>query len=278
MRKVYKKSIAITGAKGLLGSYFKSKYSNKYKIISYPHRVEDKYKFKRWIKDKKFDYFIHFAGINRNNINNSYKNLKLINETSSINILKELNSLSHDKLKFCLFISSSHVYNFSKLKIKENFKKLPNNHYGKTKLNVENFIIKNRKKFFFKVGIARIFNTTGKNQRKGYIVPDLIKKINENKIIKNLNVYRDFIHPEDIVKSIDLIISRRFTKPVNVCSGNKINLIDLCKIINKYYTHKKTVKFDFKRGGDLFGNNNLLKSIGIKKFKNIHQIIREFKK
>ena len=102
--------------------------------------------------------------------------------------------------------------------------------------------------------------------------------INENKIIKNLNVYRDFIHPEDIVKSIDLIISKRFTRPVNVCSGNKINLIDLCKIINKYYTHKKTVKFDFKRGGDLFGNNNLLKSIGIKKFKDIHQIIREFKK
>ena len=53
MKKVLDK-IAITGGKGLLGSQFKKKYGKVYKIISYPHRLEN---FEKVIIHG-FDFFI----------------------------------------------------------------------------------------------------------------------------------------------------------------------------------------------------------------------------
>ena len=54
--------IIITGGNGLLGSHFK-KYSNKYNIIKYPHRIENFKKFDKLVKRRKFEFFIHFAAI-----------------------------------------------------------------------------------------------------------------------------------------------------------------------------------------------------------------------
>ena len=57
--------IVITGGNGLLGSHFKKKYTNKYNIIKYPHRIENFSKFDNWVKRRKFEFFIHFAAITR---------------------------------------------------------------------------------------------------------------------------------------------------------------------------------------------------------------------
>ena len=257
MKIPYKKKIILTGGNGLLGSNFKKKFSNRFKIISYPYRIEDISKFKKWLKFRKFDYFIHFASITRNE-EKKYKNkIKIIN--------------------FVLFISSSHVYGHSPKKIKENNKRNPINEYGKSKKNVEDFIFKNRKKFYFKIGIARIFNTTGKNQKKGFFIPDMFEKIKKQTYINNINQYRDFIHIDDVLNSIKLIIMKEFTNPVNVSSGKKINLIQICRKINRFFFKNRKLYFDQKRRGDLYGNNNLLKKLGIKKFKNIDQIIRSYR-
>ena len=64
-----------------------------------------------------------------------------------------------------MFVSSSHVYGFSKDKIKENKRRLPQNIYGASK-KVEDFIIRNKKRLSFNIGIARIFNLIGKNQKE----------------------------------------------------------------------------------------------------------------
>ena len=160
---------------------------------------------------------------------------------------------------------------------KENNKRNPINEYGKSKKNVEDFIFKNRKKFYFKIGIARIFNTTGKNQKKGFFIPDMFEKIKKQSYINNINQYRDFIHIDDVLNSIKLIIMKEFTNPVNVSSGKKINLIQICRKINRFFFKNRKLYFDQKRRGDLYGNNNLLKKLGIKKFKNIDQIIRSYR-
>ena len=105
-----------------------------------------------------------------------------------------------------MFISSSHVYGYSKVKIKETKKRVPKNIYGKTKKKVEDYIINKRKKFNFKIGIARIFNSTGPKQKKGNFVPDMISKMKNINKIKNINQFRDFIHIDDVSKSIKLLI------------------------------------------------------------------------
>ena len=271
MKTAYKKQIVITGSTGLLGSYFYRKFKNKYKIFKYPHKIENIKKFDTWISNNKFQYLIHFAGISRGKASK----LNKINFKSSVNILKSLKKNNH--IKFFLFISTSHVYNFSNKKLMENFKTKPINAYGLSKKKVEDFIIKNRKSFNFKIGIARIFNITGPNQRKGYFVSDMYSKMSKTNFIDNVNCFRDFIHLDDVVDSLDILISKNYEKIINISSGRKINLIEVCKILNSNYFHKK-MKYGERGGQNLFGDNKLLKSLGKKKFININKIIKSFKK
>ena len=99
----------------------------------------------------------------------------------------------------------------------------------------------------------------------------------EDNNIKNINHFRDFIHIDDVSDSIINIMERKFEHPINISSGKKINLIDVCKNINKLY-FKKELSYEKNRGKDLFGNNRLLKSLGKNKFKNIIEIIKSYKK
>ena len=277
MIKKYKKKIVITGGPGLLGKYFYKKYKNVYKIIKYPYRIEKFKRFEKWLSKKKFNYFIHFAAITKNE-SKKYKDiLHLVNVKSPIKILNIINEKNINNFSYFLFISSSHVYGYSRNKIKENKKRVPQNSYGLSKKKVEDYIINNRKKYNFKVGIARIFNSTGPKQKKGNFVPDMILKMKNINKIKNINQYRDFIHIDDVSKSIKRLIEREIEYPINISSGQKINLINACKILNDKFVKKK-VLFDLKKGSDIYGDNSLLKKIGIKKFKNIYQILSAYKK
>ena len=77
--------------------------------------------------------------------------------------------------------------------------------------------------------------------------------------------------------SINILIIKKFDRIINICSGQKISLISVCKVINSIYFNKNLV-FGKKGGKDLYGDNKLLKSLGKRKFKNIYQIIKSFKK
>ncbi len=277
LNKAYKEKIVITGGKGLLGSFFYNKFKNKYIIIKYPNRIEHFSKFKKWLSNKNFHHFIHFAAITKNESTKKKASLNLINVKSTINIIKSISKKKIKNFKYFLFISSSHVYGNSSKKIKENKKTTPYNPYGLSKKKVEDYIFKNRNKYKFKIGIARVFNSTGPKQKIGNFVPDMIKKIKKENFVDNVNQYRDFIHIEDVMESLDLLIKKKFNKPINISSGKKINLIQVCKIINQTYVQKEII-YGKKRGKDLYGDNKLLKSIGKKKFKNIYQIIKSFKK
>ena len=113
LNKVSKRKIVITGGKGLLGSSFYNKYKKQYIIIRYPHRIEYFSKFKKWLKNKNFNYFIHFAALTKSESIKRKKSLNLINVKSTINLIKNLNQEKIRNFKYFLFISSSHVYGTS---------------------------------------------------------------------------------------------------------------------------------------------------------------------
>ena len=97
------------------------------------------------------------------------------------------------------------------------------------------------------------------------------------KNIENINQYRDFIHIDDVSRSIKCLIEKQVQNPINISSGKKVNLIKACKILNKKYV-KKEMKYDLKKGKDIYGDNALLRKLGIKRFKNITQSLLSYKK
>jgi hypothetical protein len=74
------------------------------------------------------------------------------------------------------------------------------------------------------------------------------------------------------------MIDKKKEKALNICSGNKINLISLTKKLNlmSFNRDLKFINSKKKNNQDIYGNNNLLKKLGIKKFKNLNIILKSF--
>ena len=106
----------------------------------------------------------------------------------------------------------------------------------------------------------------------------MYSKIKNRKNLINLNINRDFIHIDDVTRSLELMIKKQIDKPINICSGKKVNLISLTKKLN-LMTFNRDLKFinsKKKNNQDIYGNNNFLKKLGIKKFKNLNIILKSF--
>ena len=115
-----------------------------------------------------------------------------------------------------------------------------------SKLSLENYILKNQKKFKFKIGIARIFNYYNEGSKKGFFINDIIEKLKrEKKIIKfdNVNSYRDFVSMKDINSALFKMINLKLINDYNICSGERIYLPDIINHLNKKF--KKNI-FIFK--------------------------------
>ena len=270
MKKVSKKIIAITGSSGALGKEFIKKYKKNYKFVFYKKKIENKFDFSNWLKkNTNIDIFLHFAAIST--IGSGQRDLKktyLVNSEATINILKILNKFDLTKLKYFLFASSSHVYKPSFKALSENSKKIPFNTYGKSKKKVEDFIIKNRKKIKFKLGIARIFNFYSPKHKKGFFIYDVKNKLikKKNKIHFNkINTVRDYININQLCEILNFMINRNIVLPVNIGSGKPLNLADLAKKILKKKIKKNFITFEKTPYPGFLSNINLLRKLGYKK-------------
>ena len=127
------KHILISGYNSFIGNYFYKKYKKKYKITYYKEDINNISKFKLFTKKKKIDFFIHFAGLSRQQCD---MNKKLCIKTNFLSLKKIINHFNTLKFKpNFIFISSSHVYKNSINKIKEEYKKKPESLYAKLKLS-----------------------------------------------------------------------------------------------------------------------------------------------
>lgn len=278
MKKVYKKEIGITGANGVLGNYFIKKNKNNYTFKEYNKKIEDIAEFKNWLKkNKNIEIFLHLAAITK--IKLAKKNKKktfLINSESTIKILNVFNSLENKKLKYFLFASSSHVYAPSFNKINEKSKRIPINTYGESKKIVEDYIFKNNKKFYFKIGIARIFNFYSKEQTEGFFIFDIIKRIKRKKNLlkfKKVNTNRDYIPLKDLSNIIKFMILKRIDRPINIGTGKKLNLIKLIKKIKLLYNKNLKIIFEQKKYPGYVSNISLLRKLGYKNKISIFKLI-----
>lgn len=254
-------TIGLTGSTGSLGKIL-IKNRKKTRIFSFKGDIRKKKDVNNWLEKNNINVIIHLAAIVPIKVVN--KNKKKAKEVNYLGTKNIVDASIKKNIKWFFFSSTSHVYKSSENKIRENFFKKPVSYYGKTKLQAENYIIKNLGSKKIPYCIGRIFSTTNKDQKKNYLIPDLKEKIksSNNKIfLKNLNHYRDFISMNDISKIIYYLCKIKYKGILNIASGKKVFLKNIALIILKKY-NKSNYKFlDNKKQTSLIGNISKLKKI-----------------
>ena len=260
--------IGYLGSNSVLAQSFKQIYSKKFFFRCYAGDITNLKKINSWLKDNNdINVLINFAAITSPNKCEMYKKrAKKVNYGSVVNLLNILNKKNDKNFYYFLSLSSSHVFKKSNFKLKENSEKKPTNYYGKTKLALEKYILKNQNKFKFNIGIARIFNYYNKGNKKGFFVNDVIEKLKKNKndiSFYNINSFRDFISINDINTALFKMINLKLKNDYNICSGKKIYLPNIIHHLNKKFK-KKIYIFNNKNNNNLIGSNLKLKSKGWK--------------
>lgn len=258
------KIIGIDGYNSYLGNSFYKDFSNRNKIYRFKKNIKNINQINKFIHNKKINIFIRIGSLSRHKCISNPNDCFKINYLANKKLIDQFKKNKNIKL---IFISSSHVYSYSKLKVKENSLLKPSNIYGKYKLKSENYIKKNLNNYL----IIRVFNIYGKNQPKGFFIPDIKNKILNSKPIKINNSFRDFIHVKEVSRFINFSIKKNINGIVNLGSGKSTSLISLIKNIHKIYKIKPQI-FITNKKDKLVSNNSKIKKLGfnVKKYKNFN--------
>jgi UDP-glucose 4-epimerase len=283
------KKILITGGAGYIGSIV-AEQLKKYKIVIIDNLSTGKKFFlnKKWkfykndlsniekvsniLKKENFDAVIHFAA--SISVEESQKNRKKYYQNNFINTKNLIDLSKKYNIKKFIFASTASVYDSCNKNISESFKKKPLNNYGRTKLDCEEYLIKNFNLANFQYIILRFFNVAGSNNNytRGPI-PDLskhlIRNICVNYIKRNYKIHiygnnyktpdgtciRDFIHVKDLADicklSIDkLFLSNNIRTIVNCGYGCGYSVLEVVKTFEKLVSKKIKIIFAKKRIGD----------------------------
>ena len=255
----------ITGHTGNLGSTL-IKANKNIKFFKFSGDITNKNLVRKWITSNDFEYIIHLAAIvPTKKVLKKYKLAKKVNFNGTKNIIDILIQ-SKKRISWFFFASTSHVYAYSKNKIKETNKIKPISKYGKTKLFAENYIINKLAKNNIKFCIGRIFSIYD-NKNNDFFVSNLKKKMSYKKdkiILSNLNHFRDFVTTKDIAKVIVFLMKKKISGLINIGSGKKTHLKNIAiKMANKY--KKKIEITDNINPTTMVSDISKLKRIGFKK-------------
>ena len=272
--------VAYIGTNSFLARKFVSEYDNEFIFKPVKLNICNTKKISKWLKrNDNINIFINFAAIT--SVSQCEKNKQKalnVNCNSVILLLNLINKLKLRNFKYFLVLSSSHVFKPCKNLLNENSVKKPTNYYGVTKLKLENYILTNKKKFNYKIGIGRIFNYYNSEAKKeGFFVNDVIKKLSDKKqkkiFFKNINTYRDFISVKNINTAIYKMIILNLANDFNICSGKNIFLPKIINFINKKLKNK-FINFDNKNLGNIVGSNKKLLNKGwkFKRFNFLNEI------
>ena len=252
----------ITGHTGNLGTSIIKRNKN-IKFFKFHGNITNKKNVNKWIKNNNFQYIIHLAAIvPTKKVEQKYKLAKKINYECTKNVIDSIIE-SNRRLNWFFFASTSHVYSFSKYKIKETNKINPISKYGKTKSFAEKYIMRRFRKKKIKFCIGRIFSIYN-NKDKGFLISDLNRKMLSKKnklILSNLNHFRDFVTTEYISRVIIFLMNKKFYGTINIGSGKKTHLKKVAiRIANKY--KKKIEIIDNSNPTTMISDITKLKKIG----------------
>jgi nucleoside-diphosphate-sugar epimerase len=290
--------IAVFGGTGYLASLIKNQNNvkkNKYTFFSRKKNTKNYINFLSLKKNldilKNFDFIIHLAGPNQDQLK---KNKRLIEKKNKITSMICNVCLVHN-IKL-IYISSIQVYKDygksnlsinSKINLKNPYSK---SHYDSEKIILEKFL--KYKNMFTILRMGNVFGFTKCNNSKD-IDSNLIHSLcnmalkKEKILINNGSIRRTFIPSQIFVKVINSIIKKNFFENLIInISYKNLNLKDIAYIIQKRskLIFNLTIdviikKFSYNKDFSIFTNQNFKFNPLNKKFYNeIDQILKLIKK
>ena len=217
-------------------------------------------------KSKKIDAVIHLAAYIE--IGESMKDPLKYYHNNYCNTVNLLNAMLKYNVKNLIYASSAAVYGQPKsLPLSEASEKMPVNHYGQTKLMVEE-LLRNCVKYGLNSVALRFFNASGSAYSLGethnpetHFIPILLKAVlNKNPIRINGNDFstqdgtcvRDYVHVLDIADAHILALEK--LKPgfnvYNIGFGKGHSLLEVIETLKEISKREISVEFGPRREGD----------------------------
>ncbi len=237
----------------------------------YEYNINNTNKIEKIITSNNFDLLMHFAGFIE--VEESVSNPTKYYENNTDNAIKLFETCYKNNLNKIIFSSTAATYGnpVNSFSISEDERLNPINPYGKSKVETENYLLRNKDRL--NTIILRYFNVAGsdKKMRSGLIsnkATHLIKIISEvavgkrNKISiygKDYNTHdgtaiRDFIHISDLadihISAAKYLLENEKTNIFNCGYGKGYSVLDIINVANKITNNK--IKYDFsqRRNGD----------------------------
>ena len=291
--KFYKnKKIFIAGGSGLVGTNLLIKLISISKDVkaSYNNKIQNK-KFKKYYKKYNFINYedclkatknkdiVFITAVKGSGILNMKKNFDdNINDNFLIrsNLLK---SCIANKVKKILWVSSSTVYQPSKIKIKENDLNLNIDPYdiylgtGWLYRYLEKLCLFYNQTKKMDIKVIRTSSIYGPydnfDDKKSHVIPALIKKSCNSKkkfeVWGDPTVVRDFVYVDDLVDAMISFIPKKTKQILNFSSGTPTSIRMLAKTILKVTGVNKKIIYKFKSRSSaiyrVLSNNNFNRKI-----------------
>ena len=224
------KTILFIGSRGFIGRKLKRKLKNKFKLICLNRKngfnISRPNNFEKLI-DKKIDIILNLSG-QVSKKNSEMKKTIIDGNKNIIKFAKEKKNI------IVYFFSTSLVYGYSKKTLNEKSKTLPSSIYAKMKRAAEIQYLNSNINF----KILRIASVYDEN--KGGIVKNIINGISQKKkiIITNKNVYRNYIHINDLIKIMIKILEKKLKKKIYNIGNENIMIKKIIYQIEKTFNKK----------------------------------------
>lgn len=228
--------IAITGACGFVGSSIVGALKDQIEFKELPSKnlLDETFLKKSLISTPTL---VHLAGVSsvgdcERNINEAYR----VNVGLSC-VLAEI-FFQQNKGGHFIFTSTGQVYDESEpVPHSETTRIAPGNVYARSKLCAELALSELARQFNGRLTILRMYNHTHKSQSSRFVLPSILKQIQEttNSVVKlkvgNIEVNRDFSAIQDLVSAFQALFHAPSEQPnievYNLASGSDKNLSQL---------------------------------------------------
>ena len=209
----------------------------------------DDHAIKSVVKDK--EYVINNAALPF--IPDSYympKKFFDVNVNATISLA--LAVIKEKKAKRFVHISSSEIYGTARYTpMDENHQTTPQSTYAVSKLAGERVVFTMHKEHNLPAVIIRPFNSFGPNITQPYIIPEIIRQIENGDVIKlgNLNAKRDLTYVTDTARGIILSLVKEgvIGEVINIGSQRSFSIRELVSLISEIMDKKVSVEVDPSR-------------------------------